>query len=286
MTLDLKAALTTAEDLARKAGDLLREALARPRQIEFKGVINLVTETDRASEALIVGVLREAFPDHAIIGEEGTSIGTAHQAVYRWHIDPLDGTTNFAHGLPHFSVSIGLAGPDGLPLLGVVYDPLLDECFTAIKGDGAFLNGQPIHVSSVAELSGAMLATGFPYDRWTNPDNNSREWLNFLVRTQAVSRLGSAALDLAYVASGRLDGFWEMKVNSWDVMAGLLFVTEAGGRVSNYTGGTERLYEGRELIASNGILHDAMMSVLALREHAANPAISVLDNQLPNPDGS
>src|SRR5579859_2003006 len=162
MTLDLKATLTTTEAVARKAGDLLREAVARPRQIEFKGVINLVTETDRASEALIVAELRDVFPDHAIIGEEGTNIGAAHGSDYRWHIDPLDGTTNFAHGLPHFSVSIALAGPDGLPLLGVVYDPLLDECFTAIQGGGAFLNRRPIHVSSVAELSGAMLATGFP----------------------------------------------------------------------------------------------------------------------------
>src|SRR5258707_8017498 len=134
MALDLNAALTTAENVARQADDLLREAVTRPREIEYKGVIDLVTVTDRASEALIVASLREAFPHHAIVGEEGTSIGAAEQTVYRWHIDPLDGTTNFAHGVPHFSVSIGLAGPDGLPVLGVVYDPLLDECFTAIKG--------------------------------------------------------------------------------------------------------------------------------------------------------
>ncbi len=270
LKIDLNAALKTVETLARQAGDLQREAVTRPRQIEFKGERNnLVTATDRACEALIVGGLREAYPDHAITGEEGTAIRATTQAIYRWHVDPLDGTTNFAHGIPYFCVSIGLAAPDGLPVLGVVYHALLDECFSAIRRQGATLNGQPIHVSSVPELSGALLVTGFTPDRWVNPDNNSREWLNFLVRAQAVSRMGAAALDLAYVAAGRFDGFWEMRVNSWDVMAGMLLVTEAGGRVSDYAGvsgadAVDSAYSGREFVASNGLIHDQMVAVIAM----------------------
>src|SRR5262249_25877365 len=148
-------------------------------------------------------------------------------------------------GIPHFSVSIGLAGPDGIPLVGLVYDPMRNECFAAIKGQGATLNGKPIYVSPEPDLGHCVVGSGFPYDRRTNPDNNTKEWLNFMMRTQAVSRLGSAALDLSYVAAGRFDGFWEQRLNPWDVTAGLVIVTEAGGHISNYQGGIEGLYEGQ-----------------------------------------
>jgi myo-inositol-1(or 4)-monophosphatase len=265
MPLDLNAALVVANDLACRAGALLRDAMQLPRHIDYKGVINLVTESDRASESLIVGGLREAYPDHGIRGEEGSSIAPSGEGPhYFWHVDPLDGTTNFAHGIPHFSVSIGLAGPDGLPLIGLVYDPMRDECYSAIKGQGATLNSRLLSVSVETDLGHSVLSTGFPYDRRTNPDNNTREWLNFILRAQAVSRLGSAALDLCYVAAGRFDGFWESRLNPWDVTAGLVIVTEAGGRISNYQGGTEDLYDGRYVVASNGLIHDQILEVLAL----------------------
>src|SRR5579871_3942599 len=180
MSVDLDNALAVAESLARRAGALLRDAVQRPRQIDFKGVTDLVTDSDRACEALIVGGLRRAFPDHGIIGEEGSKVG--ENAQYRWHVDPLDGTTNFAHGIPHFSTSIGLSDANLEPLLGVVYDPIRDECFTAIKGQGAQLNGKPIYVSPVMDLSLAIMSTGFPKDRWTNPDNNSKQFSQFLLR--------------------------------------------------------------------------------------------------------
>lgn len=263
MPLDLNAALAVADDLARRAGALLRDATQRPRQINYKGVINLVTESDRASESLIVAGIREAYPDHGIVGEEGSSFEPAG-AQYRWHIDPLDGTTNFAHGIPHFAVSIGLSGPDGSPLIGLVYDPMRGECFKAIKGNGATLNGNALHVSAATDVGHCLVATGFPYDRWTNPANNTTQWHNFIVRAQAVSRMGSAALDLCYVAAGRMDVFWEPRINSWDVMAGLLCVTEAGGTTSNYHNGVEGLYEGREVVATNGLVHDQVLAIIAL----------------------
>ncbi len=269
MPIDLTAVLSVADDLAHQAGALLREALQHPRQIDYKGAINLVTEADRQSEALIVGGLLRAFPDHHIVGEEGGSMGApVEQAPYRWYIDPLDGTTNFAHGIPHFSISMAMADADGKPLVGLVYDPLRDECFRAIRGAGATLNQQPLHVSSVRELSQAVLATGFPYDRLTNPDNNVEEFTSFLLRAQHVSRMGSAALNLCYVAAGRFDGYWEMRINPWDVQAGLLCVNEAGGRVSNYHGKTDGVYEGAEVVASNGLIHDRMLTVIVLGRDA------------------
>jgi myo-inositol-1(or 4)-monophosphatase len=271
MSLDLNAALAVAEELARRAGLLLREAIERPQHITYKGVLDLVTESDKASEALIVGGLREAFPDHCIVGEEGSRIPSDGDAPYCWYVDPLDGTTNFAHGIPHFSTTIGLAGADGVPLLGVTYDPIRDECFKAIKGQGVTVNGRSLHVSQTPDLSQSAVVTGYPYDRWTNPDNNIEEMSNFLLRAQSVSRLGSAAIDLAYVAAGRFDGFWEMKLKPWDVIAGLLFVTEAGGRISNYHGQMEGVYEGREVVASNGLIHERMLTVIVLGSAAPRP---------------
>jgi myo-inositol-1(or 4)-monophosphatase len=275
MTLDLSSVLIVAEKIARRAGFLLREASQRPKQIDYKGAINLVTETDRQSEALIKSNLLAAFPDHHVVGEESGGTGAPIEiAPYRWYIDPLDGTTNFAHGIPHFSVSIAMAGPDDKPLVGVVYDPTRDECFTAVAGQGAMLNGQPIHVSSISDLGQAALVTGFPYDRRTNPDNNIEEFTAFLMRTQAVSRTGSAALNLSYVAMGRFEGYWEMRVNPWDVQAGILLVQEAGGHVSNYRGKPDGIYLGGEVIASNGLLHERMLSVIILGNDAPRPTTS------------
>ncbi len=264
MTLDLTAALDVTDKLARSAGALLLEALQKPRQIDYKGVINLVTESDRQAEALIVRGLTEAFPDHHIVGEEGGGMGAPIEtAPYRWYVDPLDGTTNFAHGIPYFSVSIALADTDDKPLVGVVYHPSLDESFQAIRGRGATLNGKPIRPSKIASMEQGVFATGFPYDRWTNPDNNTHNWFNFLMRSQAVARMGSAALNLCYVAAGRFDGYWEMKINPWDMQAGALCVMEAGGRITNYRGEQDHvMYMGREVLASNGLLHDQMLTIL------------------------
>ena len=263
MPIDLNAALALAEELARRAGALLLDGLSRPREIHYKGGVDLVTEYDRKSEALIVSELRAAFPDHHIVGEEGGGQGApVETAPYRWYIDPLDGTTNYAHGIPYFSVSIALAGPDDIPLVGVVYDPSSDDCYRAARGRGAWLNGQPMHVSPVADLSQAALASGFPSDRRTNPDNNLDKWSNFLVRVQSLSRIGSAALNLSYVAAGRFDGVWEMRVHPWDVQAGLLLVEEAGGRATNYAGQVDGLYQGHQVVASNGLIHDQMLTVI------------------------
>jgi myo-inositol-1(or 4)-monophosphatase len=272
MPFDLDAALIVAEQLARRAGAFLRDALQHPRQISYKGAINLVTESDRQSEALIVGGLLDAFPNHHIVGEEGGGCGAPiDSAPYRWYVDPLDGTTNFAHGIPHFAVSLALAGRDDRPLLGVVYDPMRDECFHAVEGKGAALNGRSIRVSAVSDLSDAALATGFPYDRRSNPDNNVEEFTSFLMRTQSISRMGSAALNLCYVAAGRFDGYWEMRINPWDVLAGLICVTEAGGRVSNYRGQLDGLYQGREIVASNSLIHERMLTVIVLGPDAPRP---------------
>ncbi len=259
---NLQHILTIAERIARDAGAILRDAAGKPRAIEFKGAIDMVTQYDRQSEALIVAALREAFPDHLIIGEEGTGAGSAPEGRLCWYIDPIDGTTNFAHGLPHYCVSLGLADTDRVPLLGVIYDPTRDECFAGYRGGGAFLNGRPLHVSSTAQIDHAIMLTGFPYDKLTNADNNSAEWTAMLHRTQASLSGGSAALDLAYVAAGRADGYWEPDIKRWDVTAGIALVLEAGGRVSNYAGTLDGVYTGRRVVASNGPLHETILAVL------------------------
>ncbi len=274
MSIDLNAALTVAEGLARRAGALVLEGLHKPGRVDYKGAVDLVTEYDRQSEALIVRGLLESFPDHHVVGEEGGGMGAPiDSAPYRWYIDPLDGTTNYAHGIPYFSVSMALAGPDDVPLLGLVYDPTRDECFRAVHGQGATCNGQPVHVSTVDDLSRAALVTGFPFDRRVNPDNNVAEFANFLVRAQTISRMGSAALDLSYVAAGRFDGFWEMRLNPWDMQAGMICVLEAGGRVSDYQGqaGTPVLYRGRQVVASNGLIHEQMLTVINQGDAAPRP---------------
>lgn len=258
--------LATATAIARRAGNILRDTDGN-RQAEFKGAVDLVTDYDRRSEAFIVAALREAFPDHALRAEEGSRANGG--ADYEWLIDPLDGTTNFAHGLPIFSVTLALLHHNE-PIVGVTYDPTRDECFTAARGEGAFLNGQPLHVTDNKTLGAALLVTGFPYDIRTNPENNLGHFNNFAVRSQAVRRLGSAALDLAYVAAGRFDGYWEFRLNPWDIAAGALMVREAGGRVTDADDQIVPVPHAA-VVASNGLIHEQMLAVLRDGEAAPRP---------------
>ena len=240
--------------------------------VAFKGAVNPVTATDTAAEEIIRSRLRAAFPDHRILGEESGEEGRAIDAdgvsAPKWFVDPLDGTNNFAHSIPHFSVSLGLRS-GGRTQVGVVYDPMRDNTFAAYQGGGTMLDGAAVHVSNVEILSGAFLASGFPYTRRTAADNNTRMLDYFLRRSQGVRRAGSAALDMAYVACGRFDGYWEPKLSPWDITAGLLLVEEAGGRISDFGGERTRLFSGDEVLVSNGLIHDEMLAVL--HEGAAAP---------------
>jgi myo-inositol-1(or 4)-monophosphatase len=269
---DFTAALDTAETIARQAGAILRSHFERPHQINHKStVVDLVTEADRESEAFIVGALQTAFPDHYIVGEEGGGYGS-ETAPYRWYVDPLDGTTNFAHRFPVFATCLALSDPDLHPLLGVIYDPLRDECFKAIRGGGSYLNGRRLHVSTIRELGQAMAVTGFPYDRWVSPENNIAHAANFIVRTQGLRRVGSAALDLCYVAAGRCDVYWERGVNPWDVQGGILMVEEAGGRVTDFHGDVNwDALSGKHILATNSHLHDQAVTVLVQGNDAPRP---------------
>jgi myo-inositol-1(or 4)-monophosphatase len=248
----------TARLAAEEAGRMLLRGFGRVEDVRHKGTVDLVTEYDRAAEKRIVSIIRDRHPDHAIVAEEGQ--GQEGSSLWRWFVDPLDGTTNYAHGYPCFSVSIA-AEREGRTVVGMVHDPLHAETFTAVRGEGALLNGTPIRVSTTAELSESLLATGFPYDVRESGENNLDHFGAFIVSAQAVRRAGSAALDLSYVAAGRFDGFWELKLKPWDVAAGALIVLEAGGTVTDFRGGSEGI-DGREVVASNGLIHDAMLSVL------------------------
>lgn len=253
------------ETIIRGAGKIVMRHFAKPVATSLKSSrIDIVTEADRESEAFIVAELLARFPDHHIVGEEGGGQGApAAGAAYHWFVDPIDGTVNFASKLPHFCISIALATADREPLLGLVFDPTRNELFAAVQGRGATLNGAPIRVTETAELIDAVVTSGFPYDKHTNPDNNEREWGAFLKRIRGERRLGSAALDFCYVGAGRLDGYWEKDLKPYDVMAGMLIAREAGGRVTDYAGGAHPQREDRgRYVASNGRLHDAMLAVL------------------------
>jgi myo-inositol-1(or 4)-monophosphatase len=251
--------LAAAWDAASSAGKLIRDNWEAPKQISFKGAIDLVTSIDRGAEKLTVEALHRKFPSHSILAEEDTML-TGTEDTHRWIIDPLDGTTNFAHSYPHFCVSIALEIQTEV-LLGLVYDPLREECFCAVRGDGATLNGKRIHVSATAELDKSLLATGFPYDRRERADEYLAVFKAFITRSQGVRRNGSAALDLCYVACGRIDGFWEAKLRPWDVAAGAIIIREAGGVMSGYSGGQFSIW-GDETLASNGVIHEQMITVL------------------------
>jgi myo-inositol-1(or 4)-monophosphatase len=244
---------------AREAGAVLREGFGRTHVAEHKGAIDLVTEFDKRSEAVILARIAERFPGHRVLAEESGAAGEA--GAVRWVIDPLDGTTNFAHNYPFFCVSIGVE-VDGRMTAAAIYDPIRDEMFAAAASHGATLNGVPIHVSRVSALVDALLVTGFPYDVREHPDRHLAPFRAFLTRAQALRRDGSAALNLAYLAMGRFDGFWELWLSPWDLAAGTLIVREAGGTVTRWNG-TEFSIEGRELLASNGHLHAEMIEVLA-----------------------
>jgi myo-inositol-1(or 4)-monophosphatase len=247
---------------AREAGAAIRAvAEAGVREIVFKGEgkRDLVTEADKRSEQIIIDAIHSRYPDHRILAEEGTSTGG--EGDYRWIVDPLDGTTNFAHHYPLYCVSIAVERA-GETVVGVVYAPYMDELFVAIRGGGATLNGAPIRVSGVTELMGGLLCTGFPY-RLDGPTNNLTNWGNFVLRTQATRRDGAAALDICYVAAGRFDGFWELNLQPWDMAAGALVVQEAGGTISDPSGNPYRV-DGHDIVASNGHLHTLMLDVLAM----------------------
>jgi myo-inositol-1(or 4)-monophosphatase len=246
------------EAVVREAGLYLRAHLGRAGEASYKGAVDLVTPFDLGAQEILVGRLSAAFPEHGFLAEEG--LARAGSSDCRWIIDPLDGTTNFAHAFPVFSVSAALECAGRL-VLGWVFDPMRDEMFRAEAGRGACLNGAPVRVSRTAELGKSLLATGFPYDVRTSPDNNLGPWGRFIVRAQAIRRCGSAAIDLAYVACGRFDGFWELKLKPWDMAAGALLVTEAGGRVTGLDGGALAL-DGPGVVATNGLIHEAMLGVL------------------------
>ncbi len=260
--------LEVAIETAQEAGRILCEEFDRPLQISYKGDVDLVTQADRRSEGAIVARLSKYFPEHAVAAEEGTGHESASASEFRWHVDPLDGTTNFAHGYPCFSVSIALARRDTV-IAGVVFNPFYKELFAAARGRGATLNGKPIHVSKVATLSTALLCTGFPvHKRLANP--NIHYYWDFTLRSHGVRRDGSSALDLACVAAGRFDGFWEFGLQKWDTAAGSLLVEEAGGRVSDFA---DQLYRlgGATILATNASIHEEMRQV-ALEISQRDPA--------------
>ena len=254
-----------ASPIALEGGKQLRDFFAQGVETEYKGDVDLVTVADRTVEKLILTRLSEVFPDHGIYGEEGTR--ERLDSEYRWYIDPLDGTTNFAHGFPHFCVSMGLEHrpaslkpeEDGTLVAAVVYDPMRDELFTAERGKGARLNGRPIHVSRVPELAEALIATGFP-SRKRHASPNVHFYHEFTLRSHGARRAGSAALDMSYVASGRLDAFWEFNLNPWDTAGGILLVEEAGGRVTDFSGNPYRL-DSREILASNGNFQSELVAL-------------------------
>lgn len=250
--------LAVAIEAAREAGQLLLRELDRPVEVEYKGDVDIVTVADRRSEAAIVEMIRGHYPRHAIVAEEGG--GREAESDYCWYVDPLDGTTNFAHGFPVFCVSIGLA-VKGEVCVGVVYDPVRGELFTAEKGAGAFLNQRRIRVSNVKRLSESLFATGFP-SRKRHENANIHYYHRFTLVSHGVRRAGSAALDLCYVACGRLDGFWEFNLHPWDTAAGMLMVREAGGLATDFSGAPYRLGD-KEIAASNGRIHVQMRELFA-----------------------
>lgn len=259
---DLDEYQSVAVQAAREAGLILLDYARAGFKVAFKNPINLVTDADLAAEGHIVRLLNHRYPGHRILAEEsGRKVDGA--SPFQWIIDPLDGTTNFAHGVPIYCVSIGLEYK-GACVLGVVYDPTREEMFTARIGQGAFLNEHPISVSGTKDLDGALLVTGFAYNLRDTEDNNLDHFSSFALKAQGLRRTGSAALDLSYVAAGRFDGFWEVSLHPWDMAAGVVLVREAGGTVTNFAGEPHSIYD-RELLASNGLLHKGMVDVLRSR---------------------
>ena len=249
----------TALEAAHVGGEILKKYAESGFEIEHKSRLSLVTDADKASEQAIVTLIKKAYPTHQILAEE-EGMHSNHLSPYKWIIDPLDGTTNFTHGFPSYNVSIGLEYKNQC-ILGIVLDPTRPELFVAEYGCGATCNGVPIKVSGVNELGKSLLVTGFGYDLRETPENNLDEFCRFTLCAQGVRRTGAAALDLCYVASGRFDGFWEMKLHPWDTAAGVVILREAGGKLTNYEGQPYSIY-GKKMVASNGLIHDQILEVL------------------------
>jgi myo-inositol-1(or 4)-monophosphatase len=251
--------LDAATEAAKRAGIYLMEVLEQKRDISKKGIVDIVTDADKGAEMIIHNIISEEYPDDEFLAEEGTQ--DKGSSGLMWIVDPLDGTTNYTHRFPVFCVSIGLV-KDGVPQAGCIYNPNLDELFSVHRGEGAFLNGDPIKVSDNDQLINSLLATGFPYDiRDSDADNMNNFYAFYKNGAQAVRRAGSAALDLAYTACGRFDGFWEMKLHPWDIAAGVLLVEEAGGKITDFDGNPVDLFKG-EILASNNVIHNEMIKVL------------------------
>lgn len=247
------------EQLARQAGEILRAGYEREHEVRYKGVIDLVTEVDGQSEAFLLGEIRRRFDGHRILSEEAGVIEGREEHL--WYVDPLDGTVNYAHGVPLFSVSIAYAHR-GMVILGAVYDPLRDEMFLAERGQGAWLNGRPLRVSQVQELQHSLLVTGFPYDAWNSEHDNFEYFIRFAKCTQGVRRLGSAALDLCYVAAGRFDGYWELSLKPWDAAAGALIAEEAGAKVTRVDGESDYLSSPPSILAAPPRIHEQILAIL------------------------
>jgi len=260
--METESYLKVAVEAARDAGQMLRENLDASREIIYKGEVDLVTNFDNRSQQMIFDRLEKNFPDHDFVAEEG--LDQKKGSVYRWIFDPLDGTTNYAHRFPFFSVSVALEF-NGQIICGVVYDPMRDETFSGTKGSGAFLNGERIRVSALNDLDKSLLATGFPYDLRESEENNITHFNHFLTRAQAIRRCGSAALDLCYVACGRFDGFWELKLKPWDVAAASLIVQEAGGHLTDFKN-KEFSIHSHETLGTNGLIHQQMLDVLRMAD--------------------
>jgi myo-inositol-1(or 4)-monophosphatase len=258
--MEMEFYLKVAVEAAQEAGQMLRENLDASREIIYKGEVDLVTNFDNRSQQMIYDHLAKNFPEHDFVAEEG--LEKEKGSTHRWIFDPLDGTTNFAHGFPVFSVSIALE-LEGHIVCGVVCDPMRHETFSGIRGGGAFLNGERVKVSDLDDLDKSLLATGFPYDLRESEENNIAHFNNFLTRAQAIRRCGSAALDLCYVACGRFDGFWELKLKPWDVAAASLIVMEAGGHLTDFSNEDFSIYS-QETLGTNGLIHQQMLDVLRL----------------------
>ncbi len=252
--------LKVAEEAAREAGKILRERLGSVKEIEYKAKNSLVTEVDRLSENLIARIIKSHFPSHDILAEE--SGRNRNSSTYIWIIDPLDGTTNYAHTYPVFSISIALE-VEGIIRLGIVYDPIREEFFSAELGTGAYINRENIRVSKVKTVRESLLCTGFTHENDWMVDENLRHFENFIRKAQALRRDGSAALDICYVACGRYDGFWELGLHAWDTAAGSLILRESGGEIADFSGKEFNIY-GEETLATNGIIHDEMIWLLSL----------------------
>jgi myo-inositol-1(or 4)-monophosphatase len=259
-----KKELAFAKETALLAGEILRHGLKSKRRVKFKGRVDLVTQIDLRSEKFIAARIAKAFPTHALLAEE--SGRSAHRSTHQWIVDPLDGTTNYAHGYPAFCVSIGLE-VDGIMVVGAVYDPLRDELFSAAAGHGAHLNRRRIHVSEENALSRSLLATGFPYDIAESRVDNLENFGHMYKAARGIRRGGSAALDMCYLACGRFDGFWELKLHAWDTAAGVVIVQEAGGHITNLAGRKFSIYDGA-ILASNGKIHRQMQKVLERHKKA------------------